>query len=113
MGWSLFSWGQSDQDVNKNCLKKDLVAELNRNCQFLSAAQLQKNLILEIAPELKDEINIPEGTKNYGPESCRGGVADVEVEKVVEKVVTITEFIPAPSEKKIATKKKTCKAHKN
>lgn len=74
LGWSLISWGQSEQVVNKTCAKKQLVTSLIQTCQFLTAARVQKSLVEEVAPELAELIEVDATTKNYPLGSCVNGV---------------------------------------
>jgi len=70
IGWSFLSVANSKQSVNTICVKERTILMLIAQCQYRSAALLQKSLIEEIAPELKDTIVVPDTVQNASNGRC-------------------------------------------
>lgn len=70
IGWSFLSVANSKQSVNTICVKERTISMLIAQCQYRSAALLQKSLIEEIAPELKDTIDVPDTVQNASNGRC-------------------------------------------
>ena len=70
IGWSFLSVANSKQSVNTICVKERTILMLIAQCQYRSAALLQKSLVEEIAPELKDTIDVPDTVQNASNGRC-------------------------------------------
>lgn len=69
LGWNLISWSKSEQTLDPVIGAQKLVADLERNCQFLSASIVRQRISALLFPSYA-ELPAQPGVVNLPPSEC-------------------------------------------